>query len=151
MKKDRLPELKNLRARIRPVARRHDAMGYRMPDMDDDWMITEATPQFVMASNIRTQHFVRFSPDNIHHFEPDPNRANHAILELNAQVFLQGNSAYVERLVGPSRRPAHNPVQGPGRDPVVIPIAGTGNQTAEAVWFGVFAVIALTALGAFEA
>lgn len=150
MKKDRLPELKNHRVRFRPVARRHDPKGYRLPDEDDVWIICEATPRWVTASNIRTQHVVRLSPDNIHHFEPDANRENHAILELNAQVFLQGNHAYVERLVGPSRRPAHNPVQGPGRDPVVIPIAGTGNPGAEAVWLGVFALVGLAALGAFK-
>lgn len=150
MKKDRLPELKNLRVRIRPVARRHDTEGYRLPDLDDDWFISEATVECVTASNIRSQHIVRLSSDNIHHFEPDANRTGHGILELNAQVFLQGKDTCVERLVGPDRRPAHNPIRGPGRDPVVIPIAGTRNKTAEAVWIALLGLLVIAALGGFR-
>ena len=150
MRKDRLQELKGFRARFRPVARRYDAKGYRLPDVDDAWIITEVTQRHLMASNIRTQHFVRLSPDNIHHFEPDASRDDHAILELNAHVFLHGNNAYVERLVGPGRRPAHNPIQGPGREPMVIPIAGTANPTAEALWIGVVGFLLIGALGGFK-
>src|SRR5438128_6781687 len=131
--------------RMRPVAQRHDAQGYRLPDLDDDWFVSDATPDYVTASNTRTGLAVRLSADNIHHYEPDVNRPGHGILELNAQIFLQGTDAHVERLVGRERRPAYIPVRGPGRDPVVIPLAGTRNKGVEAAWIAALGLLVIAA------
>jgi hypothetical protein len=150
MRIDRLPELKALRVRIRPVAQRHDAQGYRLSDKDDDWFIRDATSKSVTISNVRTQHIVRLSPDNIHHFEPDASHPGHGLIELNAQVFLQGIDAHVERLVGRERQPGYNPVRGPGRNPVVIPIAGTRSKAAEALAIGTLGILLIAAFGGFK-
>jgi hypothetical protein len=141
MNKDRLPELKDWRVRIRPIARRFSPKGDELELLEDLWCVGQATRDSLVLQNIRTQHVIVVKPDNIHHVQLDAGDRR-AIVELHSQVFLQGNNAPLEPLIYPQRTVARIPVYVRPKTPRS---AGAG-----AVAVGIVGLLVLAAVGGFK-
>jgi len=110
MKKEKLPNLKGYRVQLRPPALWFDEGGRKLDRRDDDWTVVQASENcLVLVNRWGPIHVIGLKPDAIHQFdEAIGNRRG--ILQLNAQVFIQGEKYYVERLVGQKRDP-HAPIE----------------------------------------
>lgn len=91
-----------------PAACRLDESGRELPQIDDDWIITEVSAAGVRISNTRTGHVTTLGKDHIHHFTSDPDRSQmeirHGFLTLTVQVFFQGNNLWVRPNARPGER-----------------------------------------------
>ena len=106
MNVDMLRRSKGSLVRLRPIARRHDAVK-ELPPIDDDWRIVEVDrARGLEIENVRTMHFVRLGIDAVVRYDTDPGRdrvgeAKHGILELRWQVQIgPGDAASSGPLLG---------------------------------------------------
>ncbi len=102
---DQMKKNVGCRVQLIPVACPLDDNGRDLPQIDDDWIITEVSAAGVQISNIRTSHFTTLGKDHVHHFTSNPDRSQagipHGFLTLNVQVFLQGDNLSIR----PNARP----------------------------------------------
>jgi hypothetical protein len=102
---DRMKKNVGCRVQLVPIACRLDENGRDLPQIDDDWIITEVSAAGVRISNVRTGHFTTLGKDHVHHFTSNPDRLQggipHGFLTLNVQVSLQGNNLSIR----PNARP----------------------------------------------
>lgn len=98
MKRERLPELTGYALTLRPIAVRLDLLNRTLPEIDDEWLVNQASTDSVEISNARTGHVIHLPPDHIHHFTSAGagNGLPRAILQLVAQYYLRGASAWFE-------------------------------------------------------
>jgi len=105
MNKDQFSK-KNLykRVRIRPIAKRLNGKN-ELPQLDDDWIIDLIGDDGVHIRNVRIPWVTTLGYDQISKFTSDPNRnagdIEYGFLILHIQIFLEGNSLWVEPLLRP--------------------------------------------------
>lgn len=105
MNKDQFSK-KNLykRVRLRPIAKRLSGKN-ELPQLDDDWIIDLIGDDGVHIRNARIPWVTTLGYDQISKFTSDPNRNAGDIecgfLILHIQIFLEGNSLWVEPLLRP--------------------------------------------------
>jgi hypothetical protein len=80
-------------------------MGAELPVMDDDWLIDRITDEGVHIRNTRVPWVTTLGYDQISKFTSDPNRnlgdTEYGFLILHIQVYLEGDSLWVEPLMRP--------------------------------------------------
>ena len=100
MNKTKLEQCLGQRVRLRPIPLRRTTDGTWLPPIDDDWIVTEVSPNGVRLSNIRTDHAPILGFDHVHHYSTDPARdwdgLKHGVLDLNAQLTLSGCNVFNE-------------------------------------------------------
>jgi hypothetical protein len=78
--------------------------GTWLPQIDDDWILTEVNERGLRIQNIRTHHVRLVAFDHVHHYMSDPARdwdsLKHGFLDLNVQLTLSGCNVFTE----PQRR-----------------------------------------------
>ena len=86
---------KNVGARVqlKPIPHRLDDYGRKLPSLDDDWIIEEASADGVRIRNVRTHHTTTLGKDHIYDYISNPDQSNggvkHGFLTLKVQIFLK--------------------------------------------------------------
>jgi hypothetical protein len=105
MQWNKLKQSIGFRVRLSPIACRLDDLGLTLPEMDEDWLISAGTlPETIQLSRT-AGHSIPLAKDQIHHFTSDPIRAGggaqHGMLTLLVQIYLQGANAWVRPTLTP--------------------------------------------------
>jgi hypothetical protein len=91
-----------------------DAKGNALPDVSDDWLITEANDDWLTIKNARTGHETVLAKDHIHHYTSNPHRVTngqeHAFLTLLVQLYIQNDRVTIKPCLRPGERLAPPPV-----------------------------------------
>jgi hypothetical protein len=97
MNKRELSQMRYKRVRILPVARRIDPNGIDLAQIDDVWLITQASREELELRNTRTDHIVQLGTDHVREYMTDTGRTD-GIFKLKSQVFLFARGLAVEPL-----------------------------------------------------
>lgn len=99
---------------LQPAACFLDAKGHALPDVSDDWLITEASDDRLKIKNVRTGHETVLAKDHIHHYTSNPHRVTngeeHAFLTLLVQLYIQNDRVTMKPCLRPGERLAPPPV-----------------------------------------
>jgi hypothetical protein len=99
---------------LQPAACFLDAKGRTLPDVSDDWRITEAIDDRLKIKNVRTGHETVLAKDHIHHYTSNPHRMTngqeHAFLTLLVQLYIQNDRVTVMPCLRPGEPLAPPPV-----------------------------------------
>jgi hypothetical protein len=94
MNLDQLKKSVGFRVQLVPIACRLDEHGFELPQIDDDWIIEDASPAGARIRNTRTDHVTVLAPDHIHHYTSNPGRSRggltYGFFTLLIQIYLQG-------------------------------------------------------------
>ncbi len=102
MNKKSLSKMQYKRLRIDPPARRIDANGVELPQIDDVWLVTEASRGELVLKNPRSDQHVTLGSDHVREYTTDVGRSD-GILRLKSQIFLLAPAGWaVEPLRDPS-------------------------------------------------
>lgn len=108
MNLDQLKKNLGQRVQLEPAACRLGNDDKELDLINDDWILDEASNEYLRISNIRTQHIVKLGKDHIHHYTSNPNRAEqgfkYGFLTLNVQIFLKGADSWVRPNAKPGER-----------------------------------------------
>ena len=99
MNRKMLAKTLHFRMRLRPVAERFDAMGRKLPQEDDDWIVDGVHDDGLRLVNVRTGHCPMIPYDHIKEFRSDlsvRDGVQHGFLMLLSQMRLQGDRATLE-------------------------------------------------------
>jgi hypothetical protein len=89
MNKEKLSQMRHKRVRIRPVARRIDELqDLELEQIDDAWIIADASRQALELLNPRSQQYVTLGTDHVREFMSDFGGGSDGIPILKSQVFL---------------------------------------------------------------
>ncbi len=97
MNKQKLSEMLYKRVRVYPIARRIDPRGIELLQIDDVWLITQASREELELRNTRTDHIVQLGTDHVREYMTDTGRAD-GIFRLRSQIFLFARGLAVEPL-----------------------------------------------------
>lgn len=88
------------RLRLRPIAWRRTVDGNWLPEIDDDWILTEVSECGLHIQNVRTDHAPLIGFDHVHHYVTDPARdwdgLKHGFLDLNVRLTLSGCNVFTD-------------------------------------------------------
>lgn len=88
MNKQMLSEMRWKRVRLSPIARRiDDRMGVELEQIDDAWMIEDASRERLVLANPRSNQRIVLGTDHIREYMTDFGRSD-GVLVLKSQVFL---------------------------------------------------------------
>lgn len=91
-----------------------DAKGNALPDVSDDWLITDANEDRLKIKNVRTGYETVLAKDHIRHYTSNPHRiANgqeHGFLTLLIQLYIQNDRVTIKPCLRPGERLAPPPV-----------------------------------------
>jgi hypothetical protein len=87
MNKKYISKMGYKRVRTYPLARRIDRHGVEHPQIDDVWLITQASRTALELQNPRSDQRVRIGTNRIKGHMPDVGRSD-GILNLKSQIFL---------------------------------------------------------------
>jgi len=114
MKLDQIQKSVGFHVQIEPPECLLDEYGLKLSDRRDDWRINVADGNGVKLFNIRSQHFVTLSVDQIYGFTHNRERNNggtqYAFLSLRVQVLIQGITLWVRPTLRPGEPLAPPPV-----------------------------------------
>ena len=99
MNRKMLAKTLHFRMRLRPIAERFDALGRKLPQEDDDWIVDGVRDDGLQLVNVRTGHCPTVPYDHIKEFRSDLSRRDglqHGFLMLLSQMRLQGDRATPE-------------------------------------------------------
>jgi len=93
---------------LQPAACFLEAKGNALPDVSDDWLITEATDDRLKIKNVRTGHETVLAKDHIHHYTSNPHRVTngqeHGFLTLLVQLYIQNDRVTIKPCLRPGER-----------------------------------------------
>jgi hypothetical protein len=105
---DKITKAANRRIELQPRACFLDAMGRELPEVSDDWVISNPTPDHITVTNTRTQHVMRLGKDHIHHFTSNPLRSpdgnDHGFFTLLVQIYIQGDAVSFRPCLRPGEK-----------------------------------------------
>jgi hypothetical protein len=111
---EKLMTNKGRHVKLQPDACFLDPGGRQIPYLDDDWLITDATPDRLKITNTRTQHQAVLAKDHVHHFTSDlirsPDGSDHGFLTLLVQLFIKGNDISIKPCLKPGEAVSPPPV-----------------------------------------
>jgi hypothetical protein len=106
MQWNKLKQCIGYRMRLSPIACRLDDLGQKLPDLDEDWLVSPGpTDETIQLSRI-PGHAFPLSKDQVHHFTEDPIRsarggAQYGMLTLLVQPYIQGLEMWVRPTLQP--------------------------------------------------
>jgi hypothetical protein len=96
---------------LHPKACFLDSTGREIPSVSDDWLILDTSTDQVTITNTRTHHQTVLAKDHVHHYTSNPSRsADHGIIQLLIQIFIQGNLITILPCPRPGERVSPPPV-----------------------------------------
>jgi hypothetical protein len=97
MNKQKVSDMRYKRVRLFPTARRIDPAGVELPQIDDVWLITDASRARLELRNTRTDHILTLGTDHIREYLTDLGQTD-GIFSLKSQVFLFARGLGVQPL-----------------------------------------------------
>lgn len=97
MNKQKLSEMRYKLVRIRPMARRIDPNNIELPQIDDKWILTDASREKLELRNPRTDHIIELGTDHVREYMSDAGRSD-GVFILKSQIFLFARGSAVEPL-----------------------------------------------------
>ena len=97
MNKQKVSEMRYKRVRLFPMARRIDPVGVELPQIDDVWLVTDASKVTLELRNTRTDHILTLGTDHIREYLTDLGRTD-GIFSLKSQIFLFARGLGVQPL-----------------------------------------------------
>jgi hypothetical protein len=98
MNSQKVAKMQHKKVRIRPIARRIEPNGQELSQIDDWWMIENASRQKIKLLNPRSDHFVTLGTDHIREFLTDEAGGSDGFLVLKSQIILKGAGCHFEPL-----------------------------------------------------
>ncbi len=100
MNKQRLSQMRWKHVRVRPIARRFDeTRGIELEQIDDVWLIANASRDELDLCNPRSQQHVLLGTDHVREYLTDAGRSN-GMLVLKSQILLfSGQLPEIEPLI----------------------------------------------------
>jgi hypothetical protein len=99
---------------LQPAACIVDAKGNVLPDVSDDWIITEADDDRIKIKNVRLGHETVLAKDHIHHYTSNPHRVTsgqeHGFFTLLVQLYIQNDRVTIKPCLRPGERLVPPPV-----------------------------------------
>jgi len=99
MNREKVASMQYKSVKIRPIARRIEATGVELPQIDDRWQIEESSREKLKLVNARTAHFVVLGADHIREYLTDYDGGSDGFLVLKSQIILKATSLHVEPLI----------------------------------------------------
>lgn len=99
MNRSQLAQMQYKKIKVRPLTRRFDEQGAELEELDDLWMILEASKDRLTLQNVRTEHRVPIGTDHIREYLSDASKLSDGIFLLKSQILLQGRSVSVEPII----------------------------------------------------
>jgi len=97
MNKQNLSKMCYKRVRLFPTARRIDPVGVELADIDDVWLITDASRTRLELRNPRSDRILELGTDHIREYLTDFGRSD-GVFNLKSQVFLFAHGLNVQPL-----------------------------------------------------
>jgi len=94
MRRRSLAKMRWKRVRLQPPARRIYRKVLELPQIDDVWMIRDASPRELELFNPRTHHFFRFSTADVRGHEHDAKTDGTLRLKIQVVLTERGLFAY---------------------------------------------------------
>jgi hypothetical protein len=104
MNRNKLAQMQYKKVRVRPVSKRFDERGRELEQLDDLWMIMEASKAVITLHNIRTEHRVPIGTDHVREYLSDASKLSDGILVLKSEILLEGKSVSVEPIIHATSR-----------------------------------------------
>ena len=105
MQWNKLKQSVGYRVRLSPIAYRLDDLGRTIPELDEDWLISQGPSDETIQISRIAGHSIPLAKDQVHHFTSDPIRsvgdARYGMLSLLVQIYIQGAEVKVRPTVQP--------------------------------------------------
>jgi|ERR1700687_4109796 len=104
MNRNKLAQMQYKKIKVRPLSRRFDDRGAELEEIDDLWMIVEASKTSLTLQNIRTEHRVPIGTDHVREYLSDASTLSEGILVLKSQILLQSKRVSLEPIIHATSR-----------------------------------------------
>ena len=97
MNKEKLSEMRYKRVKVRPIAQRYDASGFKVESSDDVWLIERASREELELRNLHCGQGVSIGTDYIREFMTDHNlyQKSDGFLLLKVRIILHSPAGYI--------------------------------------------------------
>jgi hypothetical protein len=100
MNREKLSQMQWKLVRVRPIARRINRFGVELERIDDSWLVTAPSKNFLTLQNPRSGQNVDLGTDHVREYMTDPGQSD-GFLILKSQIFLHDPRGFsLEPLVG---------------------------------------------------